>query len=941
MSVSNRNSFASLIRGKQKIAAVVAHTHWDRAWYHPFELFRLSLCRVFSRVLDLLEEGKGYEHFTFDGQTVVAEDFLELYPEQRDRVAKLVRQGRLTLGPFYVLPDQFLITGESHVRNGLIGQQIAESFGRSSRQGYVADPFGLISQCPQIFAELGIESILFSRGVSKQQIEEAGPTFWWAGPDGQSRIYGLLQVEGYSNLVNWGVPLKSFPHGDPDTSDIDLAASEKRFAEVLAQYAKMRCGSRVLFFGSGNDHHPPQHQLPTMIAHNARHFPDVAFVQVDTDGLVDLMKQEKPRLRTLQGELHAEGAWTTLNGTLESRPYLKQQFDACAAMLEKHAEPLAAVVGRLALAGRVLREEHHRGFAFNVGNDKALGDDYPAEAIRYAWKTLLRCAPHDDICGCSIDPTHEDAENRTKRSLEISSLIAGDSLLRLAANARPPEGKYVAQITVFNPIHARQAVIQRHMTVPGNGTQWRLVDEQGQEIPATIRFRDLNKPYRRWNSLDFETLPHRTMFVTVVFEAHLPAVGYRTFYLENWDGRRRRKGADVRREGPTYLPVSMLPPKYSKWGAQTSLRTDAVGSMENDFVRVTLHPDGTFDLTDKRNNASYTKQHQLQDQGDAGDLYVSRLLDDQIVKARQNSGRIRLVEQTPLRITYEVQLALPAVSFDLNAERSARSRPYGPLQIAFRFTLLAASPVLHISARWTNRHREHRLTVQFPTMFKTAATQAGSTWDVVDHTAPFIQASCREFVTAASAGKRVTILSRSMHSYDAHLDGGRLVLSKTLLKANGFVNKGLIPHWPAPEGNCPREIVQEYAFVPGQESDPPEMLARLANEFVHPPLVEHSLWNTHWRGQADLPATASFIEFPPQFELAALKRCEDRNSLIVRLINWSDRPAAGELVLSPLLNAKSAWLTNLREQRAARVTIKDHRLPIKARPRQILTLEMQ
>ncbi len=913
--MSNRNSFASLIRGKQQIAAIVAHTHWDRAWYHPFELFRLSLCRVFSRVLDLLEEGKGYEHFTFDGQTVVAEDFLELHPEQRDRVAKLVRQGRLTLGPFYVLPDHFLITGEAHVRNGLIGQQIAQSFGRSSRQGYVADPFGLISQCPQIFAELGIESILFSRGVSKAQIQYAGPTFWWAGPDGQSRIYGLLQVEGYSNLVNWGVPLKSFPHGDPDISDIDLVASEKRFAEVLAQYAKLRCASRVLFFGSGNDHHPPQHQLPAMIAHNAKHFPEVAFIQVDTDGLVDLLKQEKPHLRTLHGELHSEGAWTTLNGTLESRPYLKQQFDSSAAMLEKNAEPLAAVVDRLHLPGRVLREEHHWGFAFNVGNDKTLAGEYPTEALRYAWKMLLRCAPHDDICGCSIDPTHQDAENRTKRSLEISSLIAGDSLLRLAANVRRPSkspNADVAQIVVFNPIHAHKAVIKRIMTVPGSGDQWRLVDEKGREVPAFIQARDTGVPYRRWNSLDFETLPQNSVSVTVVFAAVLPSAGYRTFYLQH--ARRTLK-------------------------PQVTVRKTA-GGMENEFVRVTIHPDGTFDLTDKRNKTRYTRQHQLQDQADAGDLYVSRLLDDGVIKAAGKHGRVKLIGQTPLSITYEVQLTLPQVPVSLNPLRAARSDQRAPLCISFRFTLLATSPALHIRARWTNQHQEHRLTVQFPTMFQTALTHSGSTWDMVEHTAPFLQASCRDFVTVARAGKRITILSRSMHSYDAQLHRGRLVLSKTLLKANGFVNKSLIPHWAAPEGNCLREVAQEYAFVPGNQGDPSEMLARLANEFVHPPLVEHSLWNAHWHGKADLPATASFIEFPPQFELAAIKHAEDRNSLIVRLVNWSDRPAAGCLTISPLLNARSAGLTDLRERRTKRLAVKNHLLQLKARPRQILTMEI-
>ena len=91
-------------------------------------------------------------HKFFDGQTVVLEDYLEVYPQDRPRIERQVRAGRLTFGPFYVLPDTFLISGESLIRNGLIGQALAESFGRSSRQGYVADPFGLISQTPQIFA---------------------------------------------------------------------------------------------------------------------------------------------------------------------------------------------------------------------------------------------------------------------------------------------------------------------------------------------------------------------------------------------------------------------------------------------------------------------------------------------------------------------------------------------------------------------------------------------------------------------------------------------------------------------------------------------------------------------------------------------------------------------------------------------------------------------
>src|SRR5213080_1778112 len=100
---------------------VVPHTHWDREWYVPFEVFRLRLGTVVDAVLDVLEGDESFRSFTLDGQAIVLEDYLELRPEQEARLRGLLAAGRLEAGPSYVLPDALLVGGEPLVRNLLLG----------------------------------------------------------------------------------------------------------------------------------------------------------------------------------------------------------------------------------------------------------------------------------------------------------------------------------------------------------------------------------------------------------------------------------------------------------------------------------------------------------------------------------------------------------------------------------------------------------------------------------------------------------------------------------------------------------------------------------------------------------------------------------------------------------------------------------------------------
>ena len=145
----------------------VPHTHWDREWYQPFESFRARLVRMFDSLIDLFERDPEFKHFVMDGQTVPLDDYLEIRPDRRETIEKLIRDGRLAAGPNYMLPDEFLIGGEAWVRNLMFGIRSARAYGKVMDIGYSPDAFGHIAHLPAILRGFGIESVLIWRGVGR------------------------------------------------------------------------------------------------------------------------------------------------------------------------------------------------------------------------------------------------------------------------------------------------------------------------------------------------------------------------------------------------------------------------------------------------------------------------------------------------------------------------------------------------------------------------------------------------------------------------------------------------------------------------------------------------------------------------------------------------------------------------------------------------------
>ena len=221
-----------------RTVSIVPHTHWDREWYERFEGYRARLVPMISRLLDVLERDPEFRSFTFDGQTIPIQDHLEKRPEDRPRIEALVRADRLLIGPWHVLADLLLVSGESIIRNLQEGLRVSGEIGRAARVAYVADPFGHPAQIPQILRGFGYDTYVFARGMGDEG-EDVGSEFLWEAPSGD-RIRAAHLVAHYSN----GLPLVGPPDEDAAALGRRVGRAAPTMVDRLAPYAN---GDALLF----------------------------------------------------------------------------------------------------------------------------------------------------------------------------------------------------------------------------------------------------------------------------------------------------------------------------------------------------------------------------------------------------------------------------------------------------------------------------------------------------------------------------------------------------------------------------------------------------------------------------------------------------------------------------------------------------------------------
>ncbi len=772
---------------------VISHTHWDREWYFPFERFRFQLVRVMDQLLDLLGRDAGFKCFILDGQTSCLEDYLEIRPERRAELARRIKQGRIVIGPWYVMPDEFLVSAESLIRNLQMGKRIGKAFGPVSSAGYIPDPFGHLAQLPQILNGFGIDSMFFMRGMV--EAESIGTEFRWQALDGQSELFGVWIRDGYGNASLLGYP---FNWGDISLAEYNPQKAIDDIDRAIKSIAPhSRCGS-ILFY-NGADHLDAQIQVPAILREARKRFPKVEFIHSTHERYLEDVRPAWRKLKVVRGELRSGRYHYILSSVLSARMYLKQMNRDCEELLERWAEPLSSLAGHLA-------RKDNRPF------------------LLQAWKYLLQNHPHDSICGCSVDEVHRENVTRFEKTRQLAESVAEAELRSLLAGVDTRHDKARSAIAIWNPLPGpRRGALQGEVLLPdGHPRQFHLVNARGEEIPQQIEY--LGNP----TVVNFTQASRSVLKYRMTLDAPAQGIGYETFWT---------------------LPGKAAQSAKDRWAAKATGQ-----GVETEHYKIRFQSNGSFDLYDKSTRGWHKSLLVFEDTEDAGDEYdYSPGANSLTLTTGGVKARVRIVARGPLYVTYEIthRWRLPAC-FDFQKEK--RSAEKVPVILRTRMRVYRNMRRIEFVTELDNQAKDHRLRVHFNGPKGVDRSLADGHFGIVEHpvkiesTPKHLQEDpvtfhARYFAALEDGRSGVAVLGRQLSEYEA-VQGprGARSLAVTLLRSVGKLSRDKMitrsgsagPLLDTPEAQClgPRRF--EFALLPFAGGDPAQEVTPEAESFASP-----------------------------------------------------------------------------------------------------------
>ena len=830
---------------------LIPHTHWDREWYLPRAAFQVRLVAALDDLMDLLRGDPGYRSFLLDGQTVLLEDYLQARPEREMDVRALVKMGRLQVGPWYVLADELIPSGEALVRNLLYGAADAERWGGRSNVLYSPDAFGHPGVWPTLAREFDIRCGVVWRGLGGEAGQERD-LYRWRGPDGKDVLLWHLPPQGYE--IGAGLP-----------ADADRLPAV--WASVRDALVARAAGKHIPVF-IGADHHAAHPHMTRLRDLLAELDPANAFRISRLDEFFQGAESAKTPL--LSGELRwsYRYAWT-LQGVHGTRAPLKRRNSELELWLERFAEPLAALARR---AG---------------GRDRR-------PVLDLAWRALVRCQFHDAVAGCVSDPV---AQSLAARYVEVEAfareivrgsvhdLVRHDpdvarqrpdavkpSLVVWNGAARPRGGVVIADLTLFRrdvPVgppsgrRVHEATAHRPVALVGAGPT----------IPVQLLGRAV--ALERLEAARHYPDQDEVERVRVAFRMPaVPGLGLATLSLGD----------------PQPLPLP------SGDGVGVRGRT-----LANRWVEVAFEGTGALAVHDRRAGERYGDLLRLEDEGDAGDTYTfCPVARDRLLRAA-GPVAVRRLASGPLVAALEARLEMAAGSGVGGGGRRGR--------VALRLvvSLHADSPVVRCVLEVDNQATSHRLRARLPTGLGGAVVVAGAAFGAVTRSpvaapardypleTPVPTAPAQRFVAAASGSRGLALLAPGFFEYE-WTTGGDVVL--TLLRAVGQLSRGDLPTrpghaaWPSatPQAQCLGATRVELALAPVSATD-------LERGDVLPELWEDCFvpLRGFWlRDAVDLaPAAPDIALEGTGLVLSAVKPAQAGSPLVLRCYNATGRRAAG------------------------------------------------
>ena len=772
--------------GAPRRIAVVPHTHWDREWYEPFQTFRLKLVRLIDGLLDQMERDSSYSHFLLDGQLAVIDDYLEIRPENEGRLRALAAAGRISLGPWYILMDEFLVSGETIVRNLQAGIGRGAAFGGVTGVGYLPDMFGHIAQMPQILTEAGFDQAVVWRGVPSAVDRSA---FHWQAPDG-STVRAEYLVAGYGN----GAALPE-----------DAKALVRRLDAHLEELGSFLRPGDPLLLMNGSDHLRPQPWLGRVVAEANQIQGEYALrITSLSDYLRDAPGDDLPDWR---GELRSGVRSNLLMGVGSNRVDVKQAAHRAEHWIERMAEPLSALF--------------------------LPRDAWPAAFLGTAWKLLIRNAAHDSVCACSIDEVTDAVLHRYAEARQIGQGLTDQALAAVASSMASP-----GPVVVNPSARDRGGVVE--VVVPGAGEPGPDIQVLSERLglPGSITLDgttvlsmlgliqgarlDTDAYIADVSLAEDDTGLDITLVIGTEPRDGVPVEEIKRELYTRLTARpdtevrltldqppvRRvlARQADVPGFGwARFAPAALAHP--------VRVEGDAAGgvTLANGLVTVAMDAaDGTFSLD------GVPGYGRLVDGGDHGDTYNYSPPRVDSVVASPDSVSVAIGDRGPVRSTVTVTSTF---TWPDHVDPATKARVGGHrVEVATTLEVRAEESTVRVRTRFDNPSRDHRLRAHFPLPRPAATSQAECAFTVVERglTAegradeyPTPTFPSRRFVSAGG----LTVVHEGLLEYElvdiepgdsgvGPGDGGprATALALTLLRSTGMLSRLGMTTRPLPAG---------------------------------------------------------------------------------------------------------------------------------------------
>ncbi|MFA6186401.1 MAG: glycoside hydrolase family 38 C-terminal domain-containing protein [Phycisphaerae bacterium] len=954
------------------IIHVISGTHWDREWRYTADQSLLRLAELMDELLDVLEKDDNYLCFHLDGGTIVIEDYLAVRPQNAERLRRLIRQGRLSTVKWYTLPEMSTVAPESLIRNLLIGKRLADTFGGSMNTGYTATSYGQISQLPQIYSGFGIDTALTYRGTNKHQVP---PICLWEGSDGTRicniRCFDEATRTNWFFFIHYELVLNKTPR-DLQTewkpaewpvhmSDEKLYETafqlknesldfkkngediQKALAHFVKQASQQAIGNNLLALDM-EDNACAYSNLPYLIETINKAQDKYLVQQSSLDDYVKTIKKavNLQQLPVLKGEMRYTAVEVCFNGlygmTHSSRIPLKLMNDEAERELINVAEPLSSF-------------------------SSIMGGSYEHSLLRRAWLELLKNHAHDSICGAAIEDAHKDNPARFRAvcsiSRECSRKACEEIWCKLDTQSWFQDGDIT--ITFFNTLPTRRVGVHKVIIDTPNITcgdmiiepcsgagpirdgvdpdqmvtyqQFDLIDEAGQKVPSeTLEKEIIEVEVER--KLDSNAAAYKNILRNrILMDVDIPPFGYRTYALRPCKRR------------------YVLNPQP---GPDRSLIARMDGILENEFIKVVINLNGTFNIIDKQTGKNIEGMHYFCDSGSIGIAHLDRApLRDYTVTSLCNAAVLTLCENNTLRATWRIDMTIN-IPAEADLDGRNRSTKMVPLSISTFLTLRKGAKRLEIKTHIDNVARDHRLRVMFPTDIKTDYVYAdgpfdvikrGIQWNITGDNAEghYPTQPMKKFVSLSDGKNGVAFLSKGLNEYEV-IDDARRTLAVTLLRTHRaymLANRGL----KTPEEyehqagqHCLGSIDFEYAiYIHGGNWVDGRVIAE-AEDFRIPQRVIQGIPKN-----GVLPATNSLLSISPSehIQLSAFYKVEGTNSYIMRVWNSHTEPVLGSIETS--FEVKSITKVSMDEERKEKQLVREDNvwsLPLRKSEIATLLVEM-